>query len=75
MPYASKDAHVISQWSKAMDDKPIVWLTEERKYAYLLSVGAYVSRVYFVENGIEYDIYVENDEYILMEEPFTHEWE
>lgn len=76
MPYENKDAHAISLLSQETAGKPIIYLTEDRKYGYLLSLGAHMSRVLFVEDGIEIDTYVENDEYILIEEePFIYERE
>ena len=50
----------------------IVWLTEERCFAYLISLGAHVSRVQFKKLGIDYDIYIENDEWEPWE-PFERE--
>lgn len=45
----------------------IVWLTEERKFAYLLAVGAYFSRISFDYYGDDWEE-IENDEYELWEE-------
>lgn len=60
-----------------LSGKAVIFLTEERVYGYLISLGAYVSRVYYVTDGMDVDTYIENDEYILMEEeePFTYERE
>lgn len=41
----------------------IVWLTEERTYAYLMSLGAYFSLVKYTRGGIEYEVFVDNDEF------------
>lgn len=46
----------------------IIWLTEERTYGILVSLGAYVSRVRYTYKGIDYDTYVENDEFEIWEE-------
>lgn len=45
----------------------IVWLEEERTFAELLNVGAYFSRVYYTRGGVDYDIWVANDEYKYIE--------
>jgi len=50
----------------------LIWLTEERCFGYLLEMGAYYSRVIFKRDGMEYDTYIENDEYEIWE-PFEHE--
>lgn len=47
----------------------LVWLTEERVHGWLLgSMGAFFSMVHYIKDGIEYDVWVENDEFILMED-------
>lgn len=40
-----------------------VWLTEERTYAELVSLGASFSRVRYTRGGIDYEVLVENDEF------------
>jgi len=56
--------------------RTIVYLTEERRFGYLVSLGAFVSRVEYVdEYGNTVDTFVENDEFKVWEEPFTYEQE
>jgi hypothetical protein len=74
----SKDARVIWKSGPEMEskDRTIVYLTEERRFGYLISLGAFVSRVEYVdEYGNVVDTFVENDEFIVWEEPFTYEQE
>ena len=52
-----------------------VYLTEEQVYADLISEGLYVSRIQYVYGGVLFDIFVENDEFILLEEDDDHLWE
>ncbi len=57
-------------------NKHIVYLTELRRYGYLVTLNAFVSRVQYVDDmGNEVDTYVENDEFEVWEEPFTYEQE
>lgn len=53
-----------------MSDLPdeIVWLTEERVYAVLLARGAYFSIVQYNRGGIDYEVLMENEEYIFRED-------
>lgn len=41
----------------------IVWLTEERTFGILLSLGASFSWIKYSRDGIDYEILVENDEF------------
>ena len=52
-----------------------VYLTEEQVYADLISEGLYVSRIQYTYGGVLFDIFVENDEFILLEEDDDHLWE
>lgn len=76
---ASKDAPVIWKSDQEMESqsgRTVVYLTEERRFGYLISLGAFVSRVEYVdEYGNTVDTYVESDEFIVWEEPFTYEQE
>jgi len=45
----------------------IVFLTEERHLAELITPGAYASRVKFTQAGIKYDIWIPNDEFEYIE--------
>lgn len=40
-----------------------VWLTDERTYAELVSLGAYVSRVRYTRGGIDFEVLIDNDEF------------
>jgi len=46
----------------------VVWLSEERHFAFLGHRDAYFSVVYWFENGERITMIVENDEYELWEE-------
>lgn len=74
----SKDAPVIWKSGPEMEskDRTVVYLTEERRFGYLISLGAFVSRLEYVDEfGNTIDTYVENDEFKVWEEPFTYEEE
>lgn len=75
----SKDAHVSWKSGQEMESnsgRTVVYLTEDRRFGYLLSLGAFVSRVEYVDEfGNNIDTYVENDEFIVWEEPFEYEQE
>lgn len=74
----SKDAPVTWKSGPEMEskDRTVVYLTEERRFGYLISFGAFVSRLEYVDEfGNTIDTYVENDEFIVWEEPFTYEQE
>lgn len=45
----------------------IVWLTEERCFAQLLNLGAYMSTVRYTRGGIEYEVLIDNDEFEFYE--------
>lgn len=46
----------------------VIYLTEEHVYGYLVSYGAFVSRVQFTDRaGNECDCYIENNEFIELE--------
>lgn len=71
-----KDAPVTWKCEPVMEnnlDRTVIYLTEERRYGYLISLGAFVSRIEYVDEfGNTVDTYVENDEW---EEPFIYEQE
>ena len=50
-----------------------VFLIKEGVFANLISEGLYASRVQYVYGGVLYDVWVESDEYIEMNE--IEEWE
>lgn len=41
----------------------IVWLTEERTFAVLVNLGAYVSTVRYTHGGIDYEVIIDNDDF------------
>ncbi len=45
------------------DDEPPVWLSEERVYGYLISLGAFASLIRYEQDDVEYETYIENDEW------------
>lgn len=52
-----------------MVDFEIIWLTEQRRYAFLVSRGAYYSAVSYSNDPEESDVFlVSNDEYVFWEE-------
>jgi len=46
----------------------IVWIHEEQVYGTILSEGAHVSLVRYSKDAIDYSVYLENDEFTLMDE-------
>jgi hypothetical protein len=52
-------------WERLSVPNPrIVWLTEERTYAELMRRGAHFSLVRYSRGGYDYEILVENDEFV-----------
>jgi hypothetical protein len=58
-----------------MSPRRKVFLIEERLYADLISEGLYASRVQYQYGGIMYDVMVEPDDYIELENDLEIEWE
>jgi hypothetical protein len=46
----------------------IVYLVDEKVYGEVLSLGAYASRVHFIKDGFEHDVYVMNEDFIIVEQ-------
>ena len=46
----------------------VVWLTEDRMFAWLINRGAHYSLVKFERDGHEFTALIENDEYEFWEE-------
>jgi hypothetical protein len=44
-----------------------IWLTYERCYGILISMGAHFSLVKYKIGGIEYEVMISNDEYQLID--------
>lgn len=51
----------------------LVWLLEERTFGYLVHYGAHFSTVTFTRDGIDYEVFVENDEFVVMEDTFDYD--
>lgn len=51
-----------------MSANEVVWLTEIRTYAYLIKMNAFNSLVRYTHGGIDYEIWIENDEYVFRED-------
>lgn len=45
-----------------------IYLTEERVFGQMVKMGAYYSTVNFTKGGIEYEVMVENDEFVFLED-------
>lgn len=55
-----------------MENNNVVWLSEYRRFAFLIEIGAYHSLVLmYNDNGEPEQVAVENDEYELWEERAT----
>lgn len=50
-----------------MEDE-VVWLKEDRRFAFLVSRGAYYSIVRYTAEGTDFEVQVENDDYDIWEE-------
>jgi hypothetical protein len=46
----------------------IVYIPEEKVFGEVLSLGAYASRVHFIKDGFEHDIYLMNEDFIVVEQ-------
>ena len=46
----------------------LIWIIDERIYGELVTMGAYYSTVRYVRDGLEYEVDLENDEFILVED-------
>lgn len=46
----------------------VVWLTEERTYAHLVKMNAFNSLVRYTRTGIDFEVWIENDEYVFGED-------
>ena len=55
------------------DNERLIYLTYERTYGILLSMGAYASLVKYEKDGIVNEVYVENNEFEELGEPFEYE--
>lgn len=46
----------------------IIWLIEDRTIGVLIQLGAHVSLVRYAKDGIDYEVYLENDEFEFIDE-------
>ena len=46
----------------------IVYITDEKVYGEVLSLGTYVSRVHFIKDGFEHDVYLLNEDFVIVEQ-------
>lgn len=46
----------------------VVWLTEERTYAYLIQSWAYYALVRYTREGIDYEVFVDADDFEYINE-------
>lgn len=46
----------------------IVFLLDEKVYGYLINQGAYISKVRYEDNGVLYEVFVENDDFEIIED-------
>lgn len=52
-----------------------VLIIKENIFADLVSEGSYVSRVQYTYGGVLFDIMIENDEFIVIDDETDNEWE
>lgn len=50
------------------DKVQIVFIFDEQVYGMILKEGAYASLIKYQKNGIEHQVYYENDEFVVMDE-------
>ena len=46
----------------------IVYIADEKVYGEVLSLGTYASRVHFVKDGFEHDLYLLNEDFVIVEQ-------
>lgn len=52
----------------AIEHHRIVYLFEEQLYGYLISENSYMSKIRYEDGGIMYEIFVENDDFEIVED-------
>jgi hypothetical protein len=52
-----------------------VLVIKENVFADLVTEGLYASRIRYTYGGVLFDIMIENDEFILMDDETENEWE
>ena len=52
----------------------IVWVTDEHVFGEMVGgMGAFYTNVKYVKGGMEYEVLMENDEFILLEDFFEYD--
>lgn len=52
----------------------VVWLPEERVFGEMVGgMGAFYTTINYIKGGMEYEVLMENDEFILMEDFFEYD--
>jgi len=46
----------------------IVYVLDEKVYGEVLSLGTYASRVHFIKDGFEHDVYLLNEDFVIVEQ-------
>lgn len=49
-------------------DSRVVYLFDENVLGYVISMGAYASKIQYSARGVEHQVYVENTDFMLLEE-------
>jgi hypothetical protein len=52
-----------------------VLIIKDNIFADLISEGVYASRVKYTYGGVLFDIFIENDEFIVLDDETDNEWE
>jgi hypothetical protein len=54
----------------------IVWLPYLRVYGELISLGAWYSTIKYVTGGVEFEVFVDNEEFVILDDLYDEdEWE
>lgn len=52
----------------------VVWLVDERVFGEIVGgLRAFYTNIRYVKGGMEYEVLMENDEFILLEDFFEHD--
>ena len=62
----------VNQVNEYYDRMIIVYIHDEQVYGTAEKLGAFASQIKYNKNGIDYDVYVENDEFAILEEIVFH---
>lgn len=54
-------------WPPVLYPESVVWIPEVETYGIIVGgLGAYCTKIYYVERGFEYEVWMENDEFVLL---------